>query len=307
MDSNDWLKITEKTALASYNWLGRGNEKEADRAAVEKMREELNNFAISGRVVLGEGERDEAPLLPSGELVGLGGEEWDLALDPLECTTNCATVLGPSFSVLLAAPKGNLLFSPDLYMMKMACKFPNLLDLDQPLIENLGKLASYQGKKISQLKIALLKRDRHNKFIEEILSLGSTIQLFSDGDIEASLRTFNDFDLYFGIGGAPEGVIAAGALAILGGDFQGKLIYKNQEDRDRTALTFNGNLDRKLLLKDLVGTGPLVFCLTAVTDGKLLSGIVKKDNFYWTNSLFYSRNQNNEIKLQRISTGYDKK
>jgi fructose-1,6-bisphosphatase class II len=307
MDSKKFLEITEKTALAAYPWIGRGEEKKADQAAVDCMRSALNKLPISGRIVIGEGERDKAPLLARGERVGLGVEEWDLALDPLECTTNCATLAGPSFSALAAGPKGTLLEAPDLYMMKMATSLPGVIALGKPLSENLQRLAEAKGKKISHLIVGLLNRERHKAIIAELMDLGVKIKLFSDGDIATSLMTFRDLDLYYGIGGAPEGVIAAAALSILGGDFQGQLLYNNQTDRDKTSTSLTGDLDRIFTTKDLVGTGELAFALTGVTGGDLLSGVEETADYWWTDSIFYYRSPEGKISLAKNLQSHEKK
>jgi fructose-1,6-bisphosphatase/sedoheptulose 1,7-bisphosphatase-like protein len=192
-------------------------------------------------------------------------------------------------------------------MMKMATSIPGIIDLTRPLSDNLQRLAEAKGKEISHLTVGLLKRERHQAIIAELMNLGVKIKLFSDGDIATSLMTFRDLDLYYGIGGAPEGVIAAAALSILGGDFQGQLLYSNQEERDKTSTSLTGDLDRIFTTKDLVGTGELVFSLTGVTGGDLLAGVEETEDYWWTESLLYYRSAEGKISLAKTLQSHEKK
>ena len=277
------LDITRKAAIACFPWIGKGNEKSADKAAVDSMRNTLNKINIDGTVVIGEGERDKAPMLFIGEKVGIGGEKIDIALDPLEGTTICARGDSGALSVLAFAKDGMLLNAPDVYMDKIAIGSryrKGVIDLDNTPTINIKNLAQEKGVKTEELCIMILDRERHNNIIKEIRATGASIKLIGDGDISAVLATSMEnsgIDMYIGKGGAPEGVLAATALKSIGGQFQGRLCFKNNEEIDRAKKIGITDLNKKYNLNDLV-KGDAIFVATGVTDGFLVKGVRKKNN-----------------------------
>jgi fructose-1,6-bisphosphatase II len=284
MDRNlalEFVRITEAAALASSRFLGRGNEKAADQAAVDAMRRAFDSVNIDGTVVIGEGERDEAPMLYIGEQVGRRGPEApavDIALDPLEGTTICAKGTEGATSVIAAAEKGHFLHAPDVYMDKVACgpEAKGRIDLSLSPTENIKRVADALGKPVEDLTVVILDRPRHERLIQEVRETGARIRLISDGDVSAGLATCwggdTGIDLLLGIGGAPEGVITAAALKCMGGDFQGRLVFRNEDDRNRAKRMGVQDLDRIYKLEEMV-RGPVLFCATGVTDGPLLKGV----------------------------------
>ena len=285
MDRNlalEFVRITEAAALASSKFMGRGDEKAADQAAVDAMRRAFNSVRINGTVVIGEGERDEAPMLYIGEKVGQGGDvreapEIDIALDPLEGTTICATGGVGAISVIAVAEKGTFLHAPDTYMAKIAAGpgAKGVIDIDAPPETNVAKVAKALGKEVSELTVVILSRPRHEQLIKQVRATGARIHLIGDGDVSAAVATSwqeSGIDLLLGTGGAPEGVIAAAALKCLGGDFQGRLQFRNDEEKARASRMGVDNLDRAYRLEDLC-RGSVMFCATGVTTGPLLKGI----------------------------------
>lgn len=283
MDRNlalEFVRITEAAALASAKWMGRGDEKEADQAAVDAMRKAFDSVRINGTVVIGEGERDEAPMLFIGEKVGFKRDdspEIDIALDPLEGTTICAKGGVGAISVIACAEKGGFLHAPDTYMEKIATgpAAKGLIDLDLSATENVHRVAEANRKPVGDVTVVILDRPRHTDLIAEVRKTGARIQLIGDGDVSAAVAAaWNDsgIDLLMGIGGAPEGVISAAAMRCLGGDFQGRLKFRNQEERDRATRMGVKELDKKFKLEDLA-SGHVVFCATGITDGPLLKGV----------------------------------
>lgn len=283
MDRNlalEFVRITESAALASSAWMGRGNEKAADQAAVDAMRKAFDSVQISGEVVIGEGERDEAPMLYIGERVGQGGSQSpkvDIALDPLEGTTICARGGVGAISVIAVAEHGGFLHAPDTYMNKIACGpgARGAIDLDLSAAENVGRVAESLKKPISDVTVVILDRPRHEDLITEVRKTGARIQLIGDGDVSAAVATSwleSGIDLLMGTGGAPEGVIAAAALKCLGGDFQGRLMFRNEEEKARAQRMGIKDLQKKFLLADLC-KGSVMFCATGVTDGPFLRGV----------------------------------
>lgn len=282
MDRNfalEAVRVTEAAALACAQWVGRGDEKAADQAAVNAMRDALNTMSIDGTVVIGEGERDKAPMLYIGEKVGNGeGPAIDIALDPLEGTTICATAGPNSLAVMAMAEKGGFLHAPDVYMDKIAVGggLPDhVVDLDASVKENLTNLAKAKKCEIGDLTVMILQRDRHAEMIAKTREAGARIQLISDGDVAgviATSRGETGVDLYMGIGGAPEGVLAAAALRCIGGQFQGRLLFNDDEQRDRARRMGVEDLDKKYLLHELA-SGDVMFSATGVTDGSMLQGI----------------------------------
>jgi len=273
-------RVTEAAAVAAAKLRGRGDEKAADQTAVDAMRSELNRLPIRGRIVIGEGERDEAPMLYIGEEVGLGeGPEIDIAVDPLEGTTICAKAEPNSLAVVAFAEKGSLLHSPDIYMDKIAIGpgyKPGLVDLDATPEENLKALAKAKNVDISEITACILDRPRHAKLIESVRKAGAAIRLIGDGDIAGVIHTANaedtGIDIYIGIGGAPEGVLAAAALRCIGGQMQGRLHPLNDQHRARVAEIGIEDVDRKYTMEDLA-SGDVLFAATGVTSGSMLQGV----------------------------------
>ena len=281
MDRNlalETVRVTEAAALAASRLMGRGDEKAADQAAVNAMREALNGLAIDGTVVIGEGERDEAPMLFIGEKVGAGGPEIDIALDPLEGTTLTAKGGPNAMAVIAMGEKGGFLNAPDTYMDKIAVGggLPKgVVDLDAKPAENLAALAKAKGRLVEDLVVCILDRPRHSEVIGQVREAGARILLIGDGDVAGVMATSNKesgVDLYLGSGGAPEGVLAAAALRCIGGQMQGRLIFRNEQERDRARKWGITDFDRKYELHDLAG-GDVMFAATGVTDGSMLRGV----------------------------------
>jgi fructose-1,6-bisphosphatase II / sedoheptulose-1,7-bisphosphatase len=258
--------------------VGRGDEKAADQAAVDAMRLTLNSLALAGTVVIGEGERDEAPMLACGEKVGAGGQPFDIALDPLEGTGVTARGLGNALSVIALTEPGGFLCAPDVYMNKIAVgpDVPDgIIDIDATPAENIAALAKIRQVSAADIQVCILDRPRHEQLIADVRRTGARIHLIGDGDVAGVIATAtpdSGIDLYMGTGGAPEGVLAAAALACLGGQIQGRLIFRNDVERARAQTAGITNLDRKYLLRDMA-CGPVMFAATGVTDGPMLKGV----------------------------------
>lgn len=273
-------RVTEAAAIAAARLRGRGTEKEADRAAVDAMRRELAKLAITGRVVIGEGERDEAPMLFIGEEVGTGsGPAVDIAVDPLEGTTLCAKAMPNALAVVAIAEGGTLLNAPDIYMDKVAIGpgyEPGLVDLDLSPTENLRRLADAKGVAVPDLTVCILDRARHAKLIDEVRGAGAAIRLIGDGDIAGVIQTVEaeetGIDIYMGIGGAPEGVLAASALRCIGGQMQGRLTPLSEDERKRATAMGLTDLSPKYSIEEMA-RGDVIFAATGVTDGSLLDGV----------------------------------
>ena len=281
MDRNfalEFVRVTEMAAIASARWMGRGDETAADQAAVDAMRSMLDTIEFQGTVVIGEGERDEAPMLYIGEKVGTGqGLRLDLALDPLEGTTVCALGASNSISVLAVAQEGNFLNAPDTYMQKIAVGpiGKGVVDITEGVRENLIRLAEAKNCRPGDLTVVILNRPRHEEIIREVREVGARIRLIGDGDVAAALACCEEdsgIDMLLGIGGAPEGVIAAAALRCLGGDFQGVLKFRNDGEKERALSMGVSDLEKVYNIEDLAG-GNVMFCATGVTDGTLLKGV----------------------------------
>ncbi|ACT59549.1 class II fructose-bisphosphatase [Hirschia baltica] len=288
------VRVTERAAVASETMVGRGDEKAADQAAVDAMRTALNEVVMQGRIVIGEGERDEAPMLYIGEEVGTGkGAEIDIALDPLEGTTLTAKAMPNALAVLAIAPRGGLLHAPDVYMDKIAVGpgYPEgVIDLDKSTIENAKSVAAAKGVSVDQLNVCVLDRTRHAKIIEDLRSLGIRISLISDGDVAGIINTTNPdtgIDMYIGSGGAPEGVLAAAALKCVGGQMQGRLTFRNDDERGRASRIGITDFDKKYDLHELCSKDA-VFAATGVTDGGLLSGVKRRNGKVYTDSVVMS-------------------
>ena len=273
-------RVTEAAAISAARLRGRGDEKSADQAAVDAMRRELNKLSIDGTVVIGEGERDEAPMLFIGENVGSGdGPKVDIAVDPLEGTTIAAKALPDSLAVLALAEGGSLLNSPDIYMDKIAIGpgyEPNLVDLDATPEENLNNLAKAKGVPVAEITACVLDRPRHAKLIAGIRNAGAAIKLIGDGDIAGVIHTTNyeetGIDIYMGVGGAPEGVLAAAALRCIGGQMQGRLFPMKENDTERAHNMGIEDINKKYAMEELA-KGDVLFSATGVTDGSMLAGV----------------------------------
>jgi len=283
MDRNlalEFVRITEAAALASARWMGRGNSKAADQAAVDAMRKAFDTVRIDGTVVIGEGERDEAPMLYIGEKVGKRSEDStpiDIALDPLEGTDICARGGVGALSVIAVAEKGNFLHAPDTYMDKIAVgpKARGCIDIEAPPSDNIKAVSKALGKDVEDVTVIILDRPRHEKLINDVRKTGARIHLIGDGDVSAAIATTLDeagIDLLLGIGGAPEGVISAAALKCVEGDFQGKLVFRNDDEKKRAERMGITNLS-KIYSRDELAKGEVMFCATGVTDGPMLNGV----------------------------------
>lgn len=307
----EFVRVTEMAAIASARLMGRGDEKAADQAAVDAMRAMLDSVDCAATVVIGEGERDEAPMLYIGEKVGTGnGPQLEIALDPLEGTTICAVGGYNSISVMAISEAGGMLHAPDTYMQKIAvgpdCK--GVIDIRVSPKENLKRIADAKKCRIQDLTAVVLDRPRHKDLIEEIRAAGARIQLIGDGDVSSAIATAtpdSGVDVLFGIGGAPEGVIAAAALQCLGGDFQGILKPRNPEEITRAKKMGIEDINRVFKIDDLA-RGHVMFCATGVTDGNFLDGVVFKPWGALTHSLVM-RSESGTIRHIRAEHHFDKK
>ena len=280
MDRNlalEFVRVTEAAAMSAARLMGRGNEKASDQAAVDAMRRTLDSLQVSGTVVIGEGERDEAPMLYIGEKVGAGGEKVDIALDPLEGTTLCATGGPNALSVIAIAEHGNFLHAPDTYMEKIAVgpAARGVVFLEATATENLRELAKVTKRDIDDLTVIILNRPRHEDIIREVREAGARIKLITDGDVSGAIATClpdSGVDMLIGIGGAPEGVIAAAALRCMNGEFQGRLKFRNENEKARATKMGVTDLTR-IFKADELAKGHVMFAATGVTDGDLLRGV----------------------------------
>lgn len=307
-------RVTEAAALQSAHFLGRGDKNAADGAAVDGMRRMFDTLDIEGTVVIGEGEIDEAPMLYIGEQIGKKTEDSvkvDIAVDPLDGTTSLSKGMANAIAVVAIAPQGAFLHAPDTYMEKLAvgsaCK--GKVDIRLPISENLKRAAEALGKPLSDITVCVLDRDRHKELISEIRSTGSRIKLISDGDVLAAIETCfeqSGVDIMAGIGGAPEGVLAAAALKCLGGDFQGRLKPFTEEQKKR-ALDMGGDLQKVYMLDDLVKSDEVLFAATGVTSGELLKGVVYGKNNTATTQTLVLRNESGTIRFIDAVHRLDKK
>jgi len=299
----EMVRVCEAAAIAATRWRGCGQERDADAAAVEAMREAFNKLPIDGTVVIGEGERDEAPMLFIGEKVGRGGQAVDIALDPLEGTTLTAKMMPNALTTLAVAEKGGLLNAPDVYMHKIAVGGgypPGVIDLDRSPTDNVKSLAEAKGVPPTEITVCVLDRLRHERLIKELREVGARVRLIPDGDIEGVIETSDPatgIDLYMGEGGAPEGVLAAAALNCVGGQFQGRLVFRNADEKERAHRWDIKDLDRKYELSDLAG-GDTIFAATGVTDGTLLQG-VKRTAVGWRTDSVVMRASSQTVRYVR--------
>ena len=281
MDRNlalELVRVTEAAALACGRWVGKGDKMSADSAATEAMRSMLDVIDISGTVVIGEGEMDEAPMLFIGEKLGLGnGQDVDIAVDPLEGTNICAKGLNGSIATIALASKGGFLHAPDMYMEKIAVgpKARGAIDINASPAKNLQSVADAKNCYVEDLTVVILDRPRHDKIVEEIRKAGARIHLITDGDVAPAIAAAvegSGVDMLLGIGGAPEGVLAAAALKCMGGDMQGRLVFMNNDERDRAKGMGIEDYERVYQCDEMAG-GDVVFAATGVTNGDLLRGI----------------------------------
>lgn len=284
-------RVTEAAAIACAKWNGRGDVKAADGAATDAMRSELSRIDIRGKVVIGEGEMDEAPMLYIGEELGTGdGPAVDIAVDPLEGTTLCAKAMPNALAVLAISESGGLLHAPDMYMDKIAVG-PGLpegvIDLDRSVQENLEAVAKGRGKPMSEITACVLDRPRHAEIIQAVRDAGASVQLISDGDIAGVIWTTDpeqtNVDIYIGSGGAPEGVLAAAALRCIGGQMQGRLLPANAAERER-ATRMGADVTKKYTIEEMA-KGDVIFSATGVTDGSLLKGVHFRGDFAETETV----------------------
>ena len=284
-------RVTERAAVAAAGLIGRGDEKAADQAAVDAMRRELNSLEIDGEVVIGEGERDEAPMLYIGEKVGKGkGPKVDIALDPLEGTTLTAKGMPNALAVVAMAEAGSLLNAPDAYMDKIALggNYPDdIVDLDATPEENVKAVATAKGVGVELINVCILDRPRHADMIAQVRECGARVTLITDGDIAGVIHTTDPstgIDLYMGTGGAPEGVLAASALRCTGGQMQGRLVLNGDDQKERARKMGITDFDRKYKV-DEMAKGDVVLSATGVTSGSMLSGISHQNGVIWTETL----------------------
>jgi fructose-1,6-bisphosphatase II / sedoheptulose-1,7-bisphosphatase len=284
------VRVTEAAAISAARQIGRGDEHAADQAAVEAMRKAFNRLPIDGTVVIGEGERDEAPMLYIGEKVGAGGIKVDIALDPLEGTTLTAKALPNALAVMAMAEPGTLLNAPDTYMDKIAIGggYANgVIDLDADPADNILSLAKAKGVKPHEITVLILDRPRHEKIISGVRSTGAAVQLITDGDVAGVIATSDPatgIDIYMGQGGAPEGVLAAAALRCVGGQIQTRLVFRKDDERRRAEKLGITDFNRKYSLMDLA-SGDVVFSATGVTDGSMLRGVKVGREYITTESV----------------------
>ena len=302
------VAATEKAAIASSMLIGLGDEKAADQKAVDAMRTALNQIDFKGRIVIGEGERDEAPMLYIGEEVGTGrNHEVDIALDPLEGTTITAKGMPNSLSVIAAAQRGGLLYAPDTYMNKIAVggNLPDdIIDLDATTKENIQSIADAKKVPINEVTACVLERSRHDSIIEDLRSIGAKIVLIPDGDVAGIIMTTQEHssvDIYMGVGGAPEGVLAAAALQCIGGQMQTRLVINNEDEKIRAEKIGIKDLNKKYSLDELAH-GDIIFSATGVTEGTMVRGVKTNQNKYVTHSLVL---RTGESSSQYIETYHD--
>ena len=273
-----FINVSIRAALSSYKFVGKKDKNAADKAAVDSMRNELNKINMKGKIVIGEGELDEAPMLYIGENVGNdNGPELDIAVDPLEGTNFAANNLPGALSVIAVSNKSNLFNAPETYMNKLSVNFsePGIVDLDYSVKKNIYNLAEFKNKKPNQLTACILDRPRHKEIIDELKSLGVKLKLISDGDVSGALMVTDkkyNVDLFLGIGGGPEGVLAASALDTFNCFFQGKFIFESNDEKKRAKKMGINDLDKKYELNEII-SGDSIFCATGVTSGDLVSGI----------------------------------
>ena len=287
---DQFINVTSKAAIASYHLIGKKDKIAADQAAVDAMRTELNKIDMTGEIVIGEGSLDEAPMLFTGEILGLKkGPEFDIAVDPLEGTNFAANNLPGALSVIAVAEKGNLFKAPETYMHKIvtAKVEKGLIDLDYSIKKNIENLADFKNTNPSNLTACILDRPRHRKIIDDLSNLNVKIKLITDGDVAGALlvtKPIYNVDIFLGIGGGPEGVLAAAALDAFNCNFQGRFLFKTEEDITRAKKMGINDLTKKYSLNEIV-TGDSIFCATGITSGDLVSGIEIQGNEFISETL----------------------
>ncbi len=314
----EFSRVTEAAALAAYKWLGRGDKNKADGAAVHTMRAMLNKVAIDGEIVIGEGEIDEAPMLYIGEKVGIGsGDMVDIAVDPIEGTRMTAMGQPNAIAVMAVAAKGGFLKAPDMYMEKLAVgpQAKGVIDLDRPLLENLHAVADALGKSIDNLTVITLSKPRHDGVIQQMQDLGVRVFAIPDGDVAASILTCmpdSEVDMMYCIGGAPEGVVSAAVIRALDGDFQGRLMLRNEAKGDTPESIAQGQQElarcremgiepgKKLRLEELVSTDQVIFSATGITKGDLLQGVSRQGDIATTETLLIRGKSRTIRRIQSI-------
>ena len=296
--ANKIITITSRAAISCHKFVGKNDKIHADQAATDTMRNEINKLEINGEVVIGEGELDEAPMLYIGEKLGLGGDlNLDIAVDPLEGTNFVAKNLPGALSVIAIAEKGNLFNAPETYMDKLAVtkSVPrDATDLDFSLEKNIKNIAESLNKDLNDVTACLLNRPRHQKIIDTLTEMKVKIKLISDGDVSGALMVTNkkfNVDIFLGIGGGPEGVLAASAIDTMGCKFQGRFIFENDRDKDRAKKMGIKDLKKKYELEEIV-KGDSIFCATGITNGDLVGGIKLKDQKYITETLVTHKSSN---------------
>jgi len=295
---NDIITVTSKAAISCYEFIGKNQKKNADKAATDSMRNEINKLSINGQVVIGEGELDKAPMLYIGEKLGLGGNlNIDIAVDPVEGTNFVAKNLPGALSVISIAEKGNLFNAPETYMDKIAVsnKIPfEATDLDLPVEKNIKNIADSLNKDLTKITACLLDRPRHKKIIDQLKKMNVNMKLISDGDVSGALMVTDDkydVDIFLGVGGGPEGVLAASAIDAYNCKFQGRFIFDNEKDIKRAKLMGIENLNKKYDSKEII-RGDTIFCATGITSGDLLKGISLNDKRYITQTLVTHKSSN---------------
>ena len=295
---NEIANVTSRAAISCYKFLGKNDKENADKAATDTMRNEINKLKINGEVVIGEGELDEAPMLYIGEKLGSGGElNLDIAVDPLEGTNFVAKNLPGALSVIAIAEKGNLFNAPETYMDKLAVSNTvpkDATDLDFSLEKNIKNIADSLNKDLKDITACLLNRPRHQKIIDNLAEMKVKMKLISDGDVSGALMVTNkkfNVDIFLGIGGGPEGVLAASAIDTMGCKFQGRFIFENDRDKDRAKKMGIKDLKKKYELEEII-KGDSIFCATGITIGDLVGGIKLKDQKYITETLVTHKSSN---------------
>ena len=302
---DQFASITSKAALASYYFVGKKNKNAADKAAVDSMRNELNQLNIQGKIVIGEGELDQAPMLYIGEKIGtMKGPEIDIAVDPLEGTNFAAQNLPGALSVIAVAEKNNLFNAPETYMEKISTKVTEkgIIDLDYSVKKNIFNLSEYLNKKPENITACIMDRPRHKNTITQLIKIGVNIKLITDGDVSGALLVTEEkygVDIFLGIGGGPEGVLAAAALDAFDCNFQGRFLFSTKEDKIRANKMGIKNLEKKYELNEIV-KGDSIFCATGITSGDLVSGIKIENDQYITETLLTHKSSGTKNVIKKI-------
>ena len=309
---DQFINVTSKAAIATYHFVGKKDKIASDKAAVDAMRDELNKIDMTGEIVIGEGTLDEAPMLFTGEILGLKeGPKFDIAVDPLEGTNFAANNLPGALSVIAVSEKGNLFKAPETYMHKIATTKveKGLIDLDYSIKKNIENLADFKNTNPSNLTVCILDRPRHKKIIHDLLNLNVKIKLITDGDVAGALLVTNpiyNVDIYLGIGGGPEGVLAAAALDAHNCYFQGKFIFDNEKDISDAKKMGITELDKKYEIYEIV-KGDSIFCATAITDTMNMRGVALQDNHYFTTETLvtHKTSKNNHLSIEKRKITFD--